>query len=299
MQVPKLSETQPLDDEIKVLVDLLQSEDAAVIYLPYTQTFERIYAEFKRRTSLYLAKHELWEMILRLRSHLAAREGASPPPAESPVAVTSGTALGASPGQSPTATGFPESLFPPPESSASAQSGFAPAWQPALQDPVNTQRNQLLARVARSEFGGADSKVCAILEQYPETRESAIATWIRYFQRFNATVLEKWNLSDLDFFYELDNLDTIGRVRREIQNTLQLFRGLESTAQYRLLYQKDLGDYLAARKGIVPEVRFYLDETGNEGDKAYTGVAGVCTINWKHYEMHAAAIRQWRDTQRP
>jgi len=190
-------------------------------------------------------------------------------------------------------------LFGPDDPSESPQADFTAAWQPGLEEALNKKRQQLLAAIARSEFGDVEQKVAFILQRFPETRESYVGLCIRYWQRFNAEVLERWNLANLDFLFELDRLETIGRVRREIQNRLQLFRGLEATAQYRLLYQKNLQEYLAAHKGVIPEVRFYLDETGNEGNKAYTGVAGVCAMNWRQYEMHAAALAQWRRTQGP
>jgi hypothetical protein len=49
--------------------------------------------------------------------------------------------------------------------------------------------------------------------------------------------------------------------------------------------------------GVLPEVRFYFDETGNEGDKAFVGVAGICVLNWQQYEKHHAALSQWRREQ--
>jgi hypothetical protein len=72
---------------------------------------------------------------------------------------------------------------------------------------------------------------------------------------------------------------------------------MEGTAYYRDLFQKELHEYLAAHKGATPEVRLYLDETGNEGDKAYLGVGGLCVMNWKQYEKHYASIAQWRREQ--
>jgi hypothetical protein len=102
--------------------------------------------------------------------------------------------------------------------------------------------------------------------------------------------------AQIGVLYKLQWVMTIVRSRQHIQNTFGLFRGLEETDQYRMLYQKELREFLGARQGI-PEIRFYLDETGNEGDKKYTGVAGVCVMNWQQYEIHAAALAQWRREQ--
>lgn len=72
---------------------------------------------------------------------------------------------------------------------------------------------------------------------------------------------------------------------------------MEETSRHRELLQKEFHEYLASHRDTLPEVRFYLDETGNEGHKAYTGVAGVCIINWKQFEKHHAGIAKWRRDQ--
>src|SRR6185369_7011068 len=118
-----------------------------------------------------------------------------------------------------------------------------------------------------------------------------------YWKRFQSDILERWDPLELEVLFELDKMERFGRSKRFIQNELQLFRGLEDTAQYRILFQRQLQEYLAAHRGVIPEVRFYLDETGNEANKAFTGVAGVCVMNWKQYEMHASALSEWRRKQ--
>ena len=56
-------------------------------------------------------------------------------------------------------------------------------------------------------------------------------------------------------------------------------------------------EYIAAHRDSLPEIRFYLDETGNDGHTTYTGIAGVCIINWKQFEKHHAALAQWRSEE--
>jgi hypothetical protein len=112
-----------------------------------------------------------------------------------------------------------------------------------------------------------------------------------------ADVLERWRPLELEVLFELDRIETIGRVRRMIQNELRLFRGVEETRRAREAMQAEFHEYLAAHRDSLPEIRFYLDETGNEGDKAYTGIAGMCIINWKQFEKHHAALELWRSKQ--
>lgn len=152
----------------------------------------------------------------------------------------------------------------------------------------------MLADIADSRLASSELRVARILHKFPETRDSDTALCIRYWKTYQADVLVGWQPLELEVLYELDRIETIGRVRRMIQNELRLFRGLEDTRRAREAMQAEFHEYLAAHRDSLPEVRFYLDETGNEGGKAYTGIAGVCIINWKQFEKHHAALEQWR-----
>ena len=155
----------------------------------------------------------------------------------------------------------------------------------------------MLTDIANSYLATREQRVARILHRFPETRDSDTALCIRYWQTFQADVLERWQPLELEVLFELDRIETIGRVRRMIQNDLRLFRGVEETRRAREAMQAEFHEYLAAHRDSLPEIRFYLDETGNEGDKTYTGIAGVCIINWKQFEKHHAALEQWRSQQ--
>jgi hypothetical protein len=148
--------------------------------------------------------------------------------------------------------------------------------------------------VANGLLGSVEQRVGQVLQRYPETRDSHTALYIRYWQRHNPDVLADFGDPDLRFLFGVENWESIGRSARTLQNTLHLYESLETTQQYRLLYQQELEEYLAARKEVTPEIRFYLDETGNDGHGTYTGVGGVCVMNWKQYEVYEAALANWR-----
>ncbi len=155
----------------------------------------------------------------------------------------------------------------------------------------------MLADIANSYLATREQRIAHILQRFPETRDSDTALCIKYWKMFQANVLERWAPLELEVLFELDRIETIGRMRRMIQNELRLFRGMEETRRSREAMQTEIYEYLAAHRDSLPEVRFYLDETGNEGHKAYTGIAGVCVINWKQFEKHHAALEQWRSRQ--
>ena len=173
------------------------------------------------------------------------------------------------------------SLFEPP---VAAQQPWSAPPVANIPPEIEAQRQRLLAGVANSEFGKTEVRVAHLLKYFPETRNSDVALCIKYWKTFQADVIEERTPFELEVLFDLHKWATIERVKREIQGTLQLFRGTEDAQKGRELFQLKLNEYLASHRDVTPEVRFYLDETGNEGDKRYTQeVAGVCVMNWQQY----------------
>jgi hypothetical protein len=280
------------EEDSRLIARLIGNEGVEIVHLPYTAAFDRIYSAFLAQCSVPLDKHEFWERILRIQSAGAPLNVSDVTSAERSISSSST----ASQAQGPSET-FPSSLFAGVEHQPSAEEVFAPAWQPEPKLDVRERRERVLADIANSRLGTIEQKVAYLLQHFPETRESDVTLCIRYWERFQADVLARWRPLELKILHELEKLTSIVRSRALIQNTLGLFRGLEDTKQFRMLYQRDWSEYLAARQGVIPEIRFYLDETGNEGEKAYTGLGGICVMNWKHFEMYAAALAQWRRDQ--
>lgn len=174
-------------------------------------------------------------------------------------------------------------------------------WDTAQLDDLTEQtgqdRRSLLADLANSRLGNMEQKVAFILQKFPETRDSVVALVIRYWEKWQAITLEKWNRFDLDVLYELDNFETITRLGRHIQNTLRLYQGSQDIRAFRDSKQLEFSRYLAETREGDPETRFYLDETGNEPGKRYRGVAGICVTEWRQYAKFHAALSQWRGDQ--
>lgn len=292
------------DDDRALLRHLVQSVGAEVIHLPYTEAFDKVHSTFCQRTGTGPGKHDLWEQIIVEREPQPSAGARGAAEAPSPVAPMGAPATMTAPG---VAQGVPARSAAPSGSVQSSlfqntlipeQQPWTLSVQPKLSPDLEEQRKRLLASIADSPLGNTEQRVAYLLQRFPETRDSDLALCIRYWRRFQPEVLERWDPLELEVLFELDKLETIGRVRRELQNTLHLFRGMEDTAHFRSIHQQEMHEYLAAHKGGMPEVRFYLDETGNEGDRAYTGVAGVCAMNWTQYEKHYEALSAWRRRQK-
>jgi hypothetical protein len=288
-------------DPSEMLLELTRNEGPDVVHLAYSPEFEKVCRTITPSPSTQ-DKHVIWKRLLDLQSTTN-----SPPP--EPPALPSR----AEPGNerrepAPLVTRPPARIARRPE-----ESGLlfhteppVPELQPwsvpneaELPPEKAAQRMKMLADIAKSYLGTREQRVAHILQRFPETRDSDTALCIRYWKMFQADVLERWEPLELEVLFELDRIETLGRVRRIIQNDLRLFRGVEDTRRAREAMQAEFHEYIASHRDTLPEVRFYLDETGNEGDKTYAGVAGVCVINWKQYEKHHAALEQWRTKQGP
>jgi hypothetical protein len=292
-------------DPSQLLFELARTEGPDVVHLAYSPEFEALCRQINPNATTQ-EKHSLWERLLELGATSdrqvpgVTTDRQSPAPAV-PVATTAPpiAIVQSAPkppprmATTPAESGMLFHVDPPvPE----VQPWTTPA-EPELKQELAEQRAALLASISNSQFATYEQRVARILQRYPETRDNDIALCLRYWRTFQADVIERWKPVELEILFDLDRMDTLGRTRRFVQNDLRLFRGLEDTRKAREAMQAELHEYLAAHRDSLPEIRFYLDETGNEGDKNYTGVAGVCIINWKQYEKHHAALAQWRERQ--
>lgn len=293
----------------EVLRPLLSTPTPIPARLAYTPEFEAACAKLGKSPSTD-EKHLLWERFLELREGRRPSERLADDNLvdDKPINQTQR----ASPALADDELIFPESLFVEPINSRPSvmpKADFpaikvSSAKLPSHESDTNSagidhnlKRQRLLAEVADSNFGTIDRRLVYLLQKFPETRDSYTALAIKYWKVFESNIIENWNPLELEILFELESIESINRQRRFIQNTLKLFPGMEDIKQYRMVYQEQLQRYLAAHRDTAPEIRFYLDETGNEGDKAYTGVGGICIANWKQYDKHAAALSLWRQNQ--
>jgi hypothetical protein len=282
----------------QMLLDLARDEGRDVLHLPYTLEFEAL-CQHLNPAATTEDKRRIWEQLLRLRGAETPPVRAVDPPQAAPIAARqadhSGMQATRSPGASRARTQI-DLPFATHDPIPELQPWTTP-HEPDLPPQQAERRQKMLADIANSYLANTEQRVAHILQRFPETRDSDTALCIRYWKMFQADVIERWQPLELEVLYELDRIETIGRVRRMIQNELRLFRGVEETRRARESMQAEFHEYVAAHRDSPPEIRFYLDETGNEGGKTYCGIAGVCIINWKQFEKHHAALEQWRFKQ--
>lgn len=281
----------------QLLLALARSEGRDVVHYPYTPEFEDYVRRIRPNATLE-DKHRIWEEV--------AKAGGIVPSVANEIDVSEEhrnleivLPSDAAPMQASQRISRPRDesgfLFDiSPEPITELQPWSVP-MESELSPEKNERRQRMLAAVSDSRLGKMEHRVAYILHHFPETRDSDTALCIRYWKKFQADVVSETQPLVLEVLFGLHRIETLGRIRRFIQNQLRLFRGMKETRKARNAMQVEFHEYLAARQQSLPEVRFYLDETG--GDLTYTGIAGICVINWKQFEIHCAALEQWRSSQ--
>ncbi len=282
------------EKHIQLLAQLLRNIDIEVEDLPYTIKFEDIYQRFITATSSVCDRHEVWASLFHIK-HPADIDSPAVAPLHEPDLHRQQPQVRDT--QPPIGN---QDLHEAPLFSQHPNVIAQQPWrtpQREASDTATEARERLLADIANSRLGNMEQRLGFILQRYPETRDNDTSLAIRYWKYFQSDIIVKCNPLTLDVLFDLHRIDTISRVRRHIQNRLKLFTSLRETHRLREFAQIEFHEYLAAGNSTEPEIRFFLDETGNEGQKTYTGIAGVCVMNWKQYEMHWASLNQWRQNQ--
>lgn len=169
------------------------------------------------------------------------------------------------------------------------------------EDQFREEREALveLLKLANSDLARIEHRVALILQRFPETRDNGVTLALAYWNYWNARTLANWGGDDLEILRHLDNFETIGRSRRHIQNDLKLFPANDFVVGLRTGKQREFLQHVLERKKEEPEIRFYLDETGNNSNDTFTGVGGVCVIDWRFFKVRHAAIRAARQELGP
>jgi hypothetical protein len=284
--------------EWKLLIELAGGFSLPVSELPYTEEFEHLYAAFSTAAQNSMERHEVWLAVLQIGAHQSVEHKEQTVPVDKPFkrveALTKNSDVGVQSRSGPTNSAIEDST------SAGTLFDLQPWHVPpliAVPTAHEVERQQLLKALADSNLIKMEQKVAYILQRYPETRDSDTALAIRYWTAFQSDVLEQWERLDLDVLFDLDQMGTISRIRRHNQNSLRLFTASIYTRQQRDELQMEFSQYLAIQRPVDAEIRFYLDETGNEAGKRYLGIAGICAMNWKQYEKHWSALADWRLAQ--
>src|SRR5262245_61195459 len=208
----------------QMLLDLARNEGQDVVHLPYTSEFEAVCQQINPAATIE-DKHRIWEKLLGLGEIDNSPAKAATSSHAAPIAPFPSDAPKVPPSPSAQASRAHEKsglLFEVHDPIPDLQPWTA-RNEPDLPPEHAERRKKMLAEIANHYLATREQRVALILQRFPETRDSDTALCIRYWKMFQADVLERWRPLELEVLFELDRIETIGRVRRMIQNDLRLF----------------------------------------------------------------------------
>lgn len=156
---------------------------------------------------------------------------------------------------------------------------------------IEKEKRELLASLAGGDFSTQRTKVAAILNLYPESRNSDITLSLKYWETFQPDVYNKHGILPKDLF-KLERLHYIVRARAKIQNEYGLFQADAKVKRHRKKNEEVMYD--AVREDVEPRqvLHIYADETGKTHDFAI--VAAVWVLTGRSVFTVTQAITQWK-----
>lgn len=157
---------------------------------------------------------------------------------------------------------------------------------------LEREKKELLASLASGDFKTTKTKVAAVLNLYPHTRNSDVALALKYWEDFQPDVFDARGIQPKDLF-KLERLHYIVRARAKIQNEYGLFLADDKIKRHRRHREEEMRD--AVLEDSVPRrmVHVYADETGKTQD--YVIVAAVWVLNGRAVFDITRAILSWQE----
>lgn len=157
---------------------------------------------------------------------------------------------------------------------------------------IEKERRALLESIAGGDFSTQRTKVAAILNLYPEARNSDITLALKFWETFQPDIYNKDGIFPKDLF-KLERLHYIVRARAKIQNEYGLFQADEEIRNHRRKNEETMHDAVLEDAGPRRVVHIFADETGKTHEFAI--VAAVWVLTGRAIFDVTQAISNWKD----
>lgn len=158
---------------------------------------------------------------------------------------------------------------------------------------IEKEKKELLGSLAGGDFSTQKTKVAAILNLYPEARNSDITLSLKYWETFQPEIYNESGILPKDLF-KLERLHYIVRARAKIQNEYGLFQADAKVRNHRKKREEVMYD--AVLEDVAPRkvIHVYADETGKTHN--YVIVAAVWVLTGRAVFTISQAITKWKET---
>lgn len=156
---------------------------------------------------------------------------------------------------------------------------------------LEKEKLELLASLAGGDYSAMKTKVAAILNLYPHTRNSDIALSLKYWETFQPNIYKESGIMPKDLF-KLERLHYIVRVRAKIQNEYGLFQADEKIRNHRKNREEDMLEAVLQDEAPRRMVSIFADETGKNQD--FVIVAAIWVLTGHSVFTVSMAIQDWQ-----
>lgn len=157
---------------------------------------------------------------------------------------------------------------------------------------IEKEKKELLAALAGGDFSTQRTKVAAVLNLFPDSRNSDITLALKYWETFQPEIYNPEGIKPKDLF-KLERLHYIVRARAKIQNEYGLFQADEKIKHHRKQQEEVMHE--AVLEDIKPKrvIHVFSDETGKNSN--FVIVAAVWVLSGRAIFTVSEAIKKWKE----
>jgi len=156
---------------------------------------------------------------------------------------------------------------------------------------IEKEKRGLLAALAGGDFSTQRTKVAAILNLFPDSRNSDITLSLKYWETFQPDLYNPLGIKPKDLF-KLERLHYIVRARAKIQNEYGLFVADEKIKHHRKKQEEVMHEAVLEDARPKRIVQIFSDETGK--NQKFVIVAAVWVLTGRAIFTVTEAIRKWK-----
>ena len=157
---------------------------------------------------------------------------------------------------------------------------------------LEREKKELLASLASGDFSTTKARVAAMLNLYPQTRNSDVALALKYWETFQPDVYSTQGILPKDLF-KLERFHYLVRARAKIQNQYGLFDADDKIRRHRKLREEEMHEAVLDDGASRRLVQIFADETGKTND--FVSVAAVWVLAGRAVFSITRAIQTWKE----
>lgn len=160
-------------------------------------------------------------------------------------------------------------------------------------DKIEKERERFVESMAAADFSSLLPRVGAMLNMFPDTRNSDVHLALQYWETFQPDLFHEHGILPRNLF-KLERMTNLTRARAKIQNDFGLFLANEGVRQRRRANEEVMQDAVIQNAAPRPTITIFSDETGKTA--TWVIVASVWVLDPRAVWDLTSAITEWKRT---